>query len=850
MKDNKDTANVHVFTWILRSYVQMILIPMGIIAVILLFVFFFTNRWNTARTEEHLASRATESLTHLVLHQSEAIEKQLLEIEHSTRFLQSEVACALTGDVELKPKDAGRLGYSSQQAYVTTRESDEGGAAVFLSNHTPVGESQLSRIAGLLAIEETMKNLLESNPLQVSLYFNSHDSLNVIYPYFDTASQYPPDMDIPSYNFYYEADSTHNPSRNPVWTDIYLDPAGHGWMASSIAPVYNGEFLEGVVGIDVTVGTIADDILRIDIPWEGYAILVSSDGSIMAMPEQGERDFGLDEMTTHTYSQAIFKDTFKPEQFNINLREDVRFLAEEMKLRENGHIRVTLGGKEQIAVWATVEDIGWKLVLFAPEEEVLQLSSTLASRMAAILKIVALTVALSYIAMFIVLYYAAKRFSYRISKPLQDMNLMLRNIGKGQYGQSWEELPVRELNETGLQIVQMGKELEQVLSNNALLKSANRLKSEFIANMSHEIRTPVNAILGFSIILDTQITDTQQKQHLQTIKNSCNTLLNIINDILDLSKLDSTGQNLCLESVDLVKEISDVSETYRYELERKSVSLETSIDDRLPRYLLLDGIRIRQILLNLMGNAVKFTEHGQVTISAVVSKEGSEPGCIDLKLSVQDTGIGIEKQQQERIFEPFMQTENQNVRKYGGTGLGLSIVKRFAELMGGTIEMESSIGTGSTFTITLPDVRIAEPGTEGVSHPVCGEPAPALHPDNTTGRMSAEADDKRHQSLLSLGEQELRDSEELLNSIDSFCQRTAIEAMRNNRIRDARSAAAELLGIAELYHAGSFTALAADLREAADSYDLAKIMRILQELIHLNEAAHSALHDTENGRDQ
>ncbi|MBN2861258.1 MAG: hypothetical protein JXK93_13415 [Sphaerochaetaceae bacterium] len=833
MTDTETHRKIKVFNWILRSYIQMILPPMGFIAIVLLVVFGFTNRWNIQRTEEYLAFNARENLTNLVRHESIAIEKQLLGIEHATRFFQNEVGHALKRDMELKPDDAERLSYSTEDAYVTTRDSEKGGAAVFLSNLTEVTESQLSRIAALLSVEDTMKHLLESNPLQVSLYFNSHDSLNVIYPYFDTASQYPPDMDIPAYNFYYEADSGHNPSRQPVWTDVYLDPAGHGWMASSIAPVYTENFLEGVVGIDVTVDTIAKDILQMDIPWNGYGILLSKDGTIMAMPEQGEKDFGLDEMTTHTYSEAIFKDTFKPEQFNINTREDVRPLAESINREESGYFELIFGGREQIATWSSVGGLEWKLVLFIPKEEVLQISSTLASRMRTIIKIIVLGLIGAYILLFIVLHQAAKQFSHRISKPLRDMNQMLRHIGEGQYDQSWKELQVEELNETGHQIVELGKELEKVLSSNSLLKSANNLKSEFIANMSHEIRTPVNAILGFSMILDKQITDVQQKQHLQTIKKSCNTLLSIINDILDLSKFDAGGQRLRLEAVDLAREIRDIKETYRYEQERKLISIEVSIDDRLPRYLLLDGIRIRQILLNLVGNAVKFTEQGSVTISALTSGEGSTPGSVKLLLIVQDTGVGIENQQQKRIFEPFMQTENQNVRKYGGTGLGLSIVKRFVELMGGSIEVESTVGTGSTFTVTLKEVMSVDMEADFFSF--------------TDGENSSVEERLQHmavpdisRSILSLEEEELKNNERLSREVEEFCTREGSRAINTNRVRDFHTAADRLLSIAHEHDAGSLLTLARTLKQAAQSFDLTLIRRLLQEIISISNSASHA----------
>ncbi|MBS1223886.1 MAG: histidine kinase, partial [Proteobacteria bacterium] len=165
-----------------------------------------------------------------------------------------------------------------------------------------------------------MRDIQQTHPLVVQIYLNTFDSLNRIYPYFEVLSQYAPRMDIPSYNFYYEADAAHNPGRGVVWTDVYVDPAGQGWMVSCIAPVYRDDVLEGVVGLDITVSTITDTILNLAIPWNGYGVLVSKTGTLLALPRAGEDDWGLKELTTHAYTDAIRQDTFKPEEFNIYRR--------------------------------------------------------------------------------------------------------------------------------------------------------------------------------------------------------------------------------------------------------------------------------------------------------------------------------------------------------------------------------------------------------------------------------------------------------------------------------------------------------------------------------------------------
>ncbi len=831
MSEIPGRGRVKLYDWIIRSYLKTILVPLGIIAVMFILFFVLTNRWQIRETETYLAADARTNLTNLTIQESATVEKQLESIENATELYRLETGRALESGTGFLPEDAARLGYSEEGAYVTTSDKPSGGMAVIYSNLTPLRDAELSKLASLFASEASMKDILASTPLAVSIYFNTFDSLNIIYPYFDTASQYPNDIDIPSYNFYYEADAEYNPGRETVWTDVYLDPAGHGWMASSIAPVYRDEFLEGVVGIDVTVDTIANEILQMDIPWNGYGILLSKDGTIMAMPRQGEVDFGLDEMTTHAYSEAIFQDTFKPEQFNINNRADTAGLADAIRSRENGYTELTLGEREQVAAWSSIEGTGWKLVIFVPKDEIFMISQTLAARMVRIGLLFGLGLGISLLLIFILITILARRFSSRIAEPLKAMNLMLRKVGEGYYDQKQVGFQVEELNETAAQIVDMGKELQEALSSNSLLKSANALKSEFIANMSHEIRTPVNAILGFSMILDKQISDPLQKQHLQTIRKACNTLLTIINDILDLSKLDAGGVSLHLEPVELGEELRNIEELYRYEQQRKSIGMEIHLDPQLPKLLVLDGIRVRQILLNLVGNAFKFTESGTISISAWKQGPGTVPGSVNLRLAVQDTGIGIEELQQQRIFEPFIQTENQNVRKYGGTGLGLAIVKRFVELMNGQVTLESIVGQGATFTIDLPDVPVVGLGLASID---AGESPEVPAPVDPVGQPDSGIRDLP-MIIANLAGKGLRENDALQVEFSSFCSELCAKALDSNRIRDFHEIALGLLAIGDRHDAGSLISFAKTLQQAAESFDIVLFQRLVQEVMELGK---------------
>ncbi len=233
---------------------------------------------------------------------------------------------------------------------------------------------------------------------------------------------------------------------------------------------------------------------------------------------------------------------------------------------------------------------------------------------------------------------------------------------------------------------------------------ANKAKSMFLANMSHEIRTPMNAIIGFSDLLYASIQDPKQRSQIEAIRSSGKNLLRLINDILDLSKIEAGKMAIQNERVNIHEIIKEVKTIFIHTTSEKGLQFIIDKAENIPSALLLDETRIRQILFNLIGNAIKFTDKGEVVLS--LTKKVKGPSKIDLIIKVKDTGIGIPENQQHLIFEAFTQQEGQRSMQYGGTGLGLTITKRLVEMMGGNIELSSEFEKGSTFTITLPDITV------------------------------------------------------------------------------------------------------------------------------------------------
>ena len=230
--------------------------------------------------------------------------------------------------------------------------------------------------------------------------------------------------------------------------------------------------------------------------------------------------------------------------------------------------------------------------------------------------------------------------------------------------------------------------------------AANRAKSEFLANMSHELRTPLNGMLGNAQLLELLEPTGEQQEALSAIKASGSRLLSLVNDVLDISRLET--ETVVLEPADfsLRKCLTEVAGTQRFRIAEKRLSFRLDIADAVPDALVGDERRIMQIVASLLANAVKFTDEGGILLCAALRWQTGEAALIELALS--DTGIGIPKALADDIFKPFMQADSSSTRRYGGSGLGLSISQRLAVLMGGGVSVESAEGAGSTFRVLLP----------------------------------------------------------------------------------------------------------------------------------------------------
>ncbi len=278
--------------------------------------------------------------------------------------------------------------------------------------------------------------------------------------------------------------------------------------------------------------------------------------------------------------------------------------------------------------------------------------------------------------------------------------------GKGR----WARLSVSRTASGGVvslftDITELRRRQSELRAAARAAEAANQAKSAFLATMSHEIRTPMNGVIGTAELLGREELSERQKRLVDTVRASATTLLRIIDEVLDLSKIEAGRMELEEAPFGLRALVEGIADALSVQAEHKGLALLAEVEPGTPDFLSGDATRLRQILFNLLGNAIKFTEAGEIRIGARALSTGN--GRVSLALSVADSGIGMSEEQMARLFQPFVQADSSTTRRFGGTGLGLSIVRHLAELMGGDATVESVPGKGSTFTVTL-DLAIAD----------------------------------------------------------------------------------------------------------------------------------------------
>lgn len=525
MRRKKSNESISLYKWIWQSYIHTALIPLILVALIFICVYFGSFTWSQSNNITLLKDQAQSELEHIVNQEASSINYQLSSVTNSVMLFSNQMKQALSTNSTLTPIDANRLTYSQNGNLYTKEDSKDGGVSIFYSGIISKKEKQRQKVSKVLTTQKLMADIKNTEPLATSIYFNSFDSLNVTYPYSRAISQSNPLDHIPLQNYYYEADAEHNPDRKLKWTNVYLNPEDNGLLTSAIYPIYNNDFLEGVVGIDITLDTITNEILTLEIPWQGYGLLVDKDGSIISFCNKNEIDLGL---TPRNYDEIDLKDKLNSDEFNLYKNQNLVFLADKVIANNSGFSNCLINNAPKFISWATISNTEWKLLVIVPEQNIYSKINSLKDSLIQMGIFIVSGLLLSYFIFFVLLYRKAKVTSYTFANSLLEITNLVQKISNREYNPKPPILNITELKDVSAQLIKMGQNLGDT-NKNLLLTQYQLMKKET------DLKALVNSIDDIILEVDAKgtITNFWSRSHKELFKLYTQNAFNSITDLLD-----------------------------------------------------------------------------------------------------------------------------------------------------------------------------------------------------------------------------------------------------------------------------------------------------------------------------
>ncbi len=411
------------FQWIRNAYFRAALIPLLLAEVFLLAAFIVTNHNTFQENSNAINALAETELVRRAERESALINQQLITVKANTLLLQQKALRAHnTPFFSEAEANNNQFDPSGTALYSQHNISD---TALYYTGQVTVGKKEQAKANQLSQLDAFMVDLNRYNELVLQVYYCTFDSMVRITPFLDVLNTFPLKMNLPEFKFYFEADAKNNPERKSVWTRVYKDMAGLGWMVSNLAPVYRNNFLEGVVAQDVTVDALILKTQSIQLPWNGYLLLLDDMGRIMAIPEAHKAQWQLESLVNVNSAQQ--GDALSQESFNIHRRKDTQLLSEKMQALYSGVAHVDLKGTYLMA-WSTIPETDWKLIIVADKASILAPAKALSERSYTTFYIMLGVLFIFYFAFFDFLYIQAKTMSNKLSKALLGIRKMTKAI--------------------------------------------------------------------------------------------------------------------------------------------------------------------------------------------------------------------------------------------------------------------------------------------------------------------------------------------------------------------------------------------------------------------------------------
>lgn len=679
-------SRVSLQDWFWRALFRSAIIPLLVIELSFLTVYWFSGRLSYQANIDTVQQISHSYLQDIATREASTISEKLAGIGNLTGVFAMQTRAALQTPATPSAEERARYAFDSNGAFRTIH--DNGTTASFFSGVVPITDAALEKVWRTQRLDPLMADIKNSSSLVTQVYFNSFDSYNRLYPYFDTAT-YPAKMDIPSYNFYYEADSGHNPERKTVWTDAYVDPAGQGWMVSSIAPVYIGNKLEGVVGIDITIRSIVDHLLATDLPWDAYAILAGRDGTIIAVQAAGEKDLRIKELKEHSYAKAIDQNTFKPGQYNLLKRDDTRAFGKTVFDKDRGYVHFKLHGEDRIAAFSAVDGPDWHLIVVGAETSINRTAENLREQYTRATVIMLIILVLFYLGYFAFLYVRSRRMSHVVAQPLEQLSGVVETMTRGGKDPEFSGSEVEEIDRFGTHLVDVHRKLsaaearsqaQEKLVAAALEKEreANETQRRFMRVMSHEIRTPLAVIDSSAQILERKAPNLAPEaliERARKMRRSTSRISGLLTRLVRLLDIDSGKGKAPMVPVDLGKLVGEVSE----ELSATGTARIYNVVAEPDLVVLADPELMRLTLVAVLENAEKYSPPEKPIDIRAERKQ------FNVIITVTDYGSGISEEDKPHIFDRFYR--GANATGTTGSGIGLHLASVFASTNRGEIRV-------------------------------------------------------------------------------------------------------------------------------------------------------------------
>jgi len=611
-------------------------------------------------------------------------------------------------------------------------------SSVFIPNYVKIDDDIKKEIEMGTYLDYMSSALLENESNMFAVYFIGLHGELIYYPNKDIGNNVPPDIDFTKEIFFTVANPENDSERKVVWTPLYDDLAGQGLMITASAPIYTKKGFFGVLSIDVTLNTISSNIEKYNPIENSYSFLIDKKGRAIALPDKAYNDILGRAQKSGEYGIDL-----------VNITNEFSIIINKMKEGSTGFQSITINNKELYVAYAPLEGTGFSLGIAVEKAIMLKAVSDLQKEMEnSTQKMIYSNTLPTGLLILAIVWIIGLLFIQRIIKPIKDLTKTAEEISKGnlnvkvdvktrneigQLASSFNKM-TKDLKRSKKELENYTKELEEkvkkrtnqldkkikeseetrIATLNILedvdetrrkldktykeLKKLDKMKAEFMNIAAHELKTPLVPIIGYlDMIIRGEMgkINPKEKESLAIALRSAQRLQKLVSDILDISKLETAAMKFYIDDISLTALISNLVENMMPFANEKKIKLTSKIDKNLP-LIKGDISRVTEVFENLINNAIKFTEKGEVFIESKIESK-------NIIISVKDSGIGINKEFiKKKLFKKFQQEDSTERRKYGGTGLGLAICKAIVERHKGRIWVESEIGKGSTFYVSLP----------------------------------------------------------------------------------------------------------------------------------------------------